>query len=112
MRKLKLICIFIIAFVLVGCGTAITKAGGDIGNTYSGTEFDKNWISCLSSGLTHPNNDIISKFIVLVFMAYPIADLPFSFAADTIFFPIDKVSDEKIEDPDYSFCGLIEEFSG
>ena len=108
MKRIATIYIFIIALTLSGCGTAITKAGGDIGNSYSGTEFDKNWIKCLSHGMTNPNNDIIAKLMVLVFMAYPLADLPFSFAADTIFFPVDKINDKSEEDPDYSLCGIFD----
>ncbi len=50
--------------------------------------------------------------MLLVIMAYPLADLPFSFAADTLLYPIDKANETEENLGDISFCGIIDEANG
>lgn len=73
---------------------------------YSGTEFDKNWIKCLWKGV-EGGEGVGAKLFMGFAMLYPLADLPFSFLADTVLFPVDKTLETGEENFDASICGAI-----
>ncbi len=74
--------ILMLTFLLSGCGSILSRAAGEHYTYYHGTQFDAESVTL----------DKPLSFILLL-------DLPFSFVADTLLFPVDLI---------YSpYCGFL-----